>query len=273
MTAATIGPVRLTGLVKSAGFDAPMLEDLHVRAIIHKLLQGFLHGFIQLFVAFFDGDALLGDAFHVTEGFKAVGLRNGIARNRRICVEGIGLARGHGGGGFGLTLIGEHLGLVVGLASLGDVVGVVLLGGAGLHGDLRAAHVGGIELLRIALLHGPGGAGTVITDEVHGLHTFLGDGHGGNAQIVLGSDGRDDGVEHGRDDLRFQAQHLGDGLGHVHVVADRGLAVFGIEFSRSVGKFHAGGQLAVLDGGAFGDQLGQLVILLDAGDVIAGGGV
>ena len=65
-----------------------MLEDLHVRAIIHKLLQGFLHGFIQLFVAFFDGDALLGDAFHVTEGFKAVGLRNGIARNRRIYAAG-----------------------------------------------------------------------------------------------------------------------------------------------------------------------------------------
>ena len=251
-----------------------MLEDLHVRAVIHQLLHGLLHGLVELLVALLDGDALLGHAFNVAERLKlAVGLGDRVAGDRRIGVEHVGLTGGHCGGGFGLTLVGHHFGLLVGLAALGDLVGLVLLDGAGLHCDLRAAHVGGVELLRVALLHGPRGAGAVVAHEVDGLQTLFGDGHGGDAQIVLGADGRDDGVEHGGDDLRLQAQRLGDGLGHVHIVADRGLAVFGVEFGRSIGQFHADGQLAVLDGLRGGGQLGQLVILLDGAHIVTNGGV
>lgn len=57
------------------------------------------------------------------------------------------------------------------------------------------------------------------------------------------------------------------------IVADRRLAVFGVEFGRSIGQFHADGQLAVLDGLRGGGQLGQLVILLDGAHIVTNGGV
>ena len=59
----------------------------------------------------------------------------------------------------------------------------------------------------------------------------------------------------------LQTKRLGDGLGHVDIIADRSLAVFGIEFSRSVRKLHTGGKLAVLHQIAGRNQLGQLVNL------------
>ena len=47
-----------------------MLEDLHVRAVIHQLLHGLLHGLVELLVALLDGDALLDHAFNVAERLK-----------------------------------------------------------------------------------------------------------------------------------------------------------------------------------------------------------
>ena len=251
-----------------------MLEDLHIRAIVHQLLYGLLHGFSKLGVALLDSDALLGHAFDVTQGLKlSVGLGDGITGDRRIGIERIGLARSHCSGRFGLTLVRHHFGLVVGLAAFGDGVGLLFLHGAGLHRDLRATHVGSVELLRIALLHGPRGTRTVVAHEIHGLHTLFGDGHGGDAQIILGANGRNDGVEHGRHDVRLQTKRLGDGLGHVDIIADRSLTVFGIEFSRSVRKLHTGGKLAVLHQIAGRNQLGQLVIFFNSADIVTGGSV
>lgn len=83
-----------------------MLEDLHIRAIVHQLLYGLLHGFSKLGVALLDSDALLGHAFDVTQGLKlSVGLGDGITGDRRIGIERIGLARSHCSGRFGLTLV------------------------------------------------------------------------------------------------------------------------------------------------------------------------
>ena len=59
MKSVEIGRVDLS-LVESAGFHTPMLEDLHIRTIVHQLLYGLLHGFSKLGVALLDSDALLG---------------------------------------------------------------------------------------------------------------------------------------------------------------------------------------------------------------------
>jgi len=69
MRSVEVGRIDLS-LVESAGLDAPMLEDLHVRAVIHQLLHGLLHGLVELLVALLDGDALLGHAFNVAERLK-----------------------------------------------------------------------------------------------------------------------------------------------------------------------------------------------------------
>ena len=46
----------------------------------------------------------------------------------------------------------------------------------GLHGHLLAAQIGRVDLVRVALLHGPCGAGVEVADEVDRLEAFLGDG-------------------------------------------------------------------------------------------------
>ena len=43
------------GFVDRSVLHAPMLEDLHIRAIVHQLLYGLLHGFSKLGVALLDG--------------------------------------------------------------------------------------------------------------------------------------------------------------------------------------------------------------------------
>ena len=91
------------GLVQCAGFDAPVLEDLGVGAVVHKLLHGLLHGFGGLGIALFDGDGVrhfievLAELFQLT-----IGLGNGVADNRGIGEEDVGLAGHHSGGGVGL---------------------------------------------------------------------------------------------------------------------------------------------------------------------------
>ena len=69
MKSVEIGRVDLS-LVESAGFHTPMLEDLHIRTIVHQLLYGLLHGFSKLGVALLDSDTLLGHTFDVAQGFK-----------------------------------------------------------------------------------------------------------------------------------------------------------------------------------------------------------
>ena len=172
-----------------------MLQDLHVCAVVHKLLHGLLHGLGGLVVVLRDGDALLDRALVLAERLKlAVGLGNRITRDRGIRIEDIGFAGHHIGCRIGLQLAGEHLDglLAVGLALLGRLVGVLLLDRTGLHCDLLAAQVRGIDLLRVALLDHPCGASLVVADEVDRVHTLLGDGQRGDAKIVLATDRRDD---------------------------------------------------------------------------------
>ena len=80
--------------------DTPILKDLQIRTVVDELLHGLLYGLIHLAVAFFDDDAFRSDAFDLAQHFQlSIGLRDGIARNRRIGIEHVGLAgdnvRGH----------------------------------------------------------------------------------------------------------------------------------------------------------------------------------
>ena len=102
----------------------------------------------------------------------------------------------------------------------------------------------------------------------YGLHALLGHGERGDAKVVLGAHGRNDGVEGGGDGFSLQAEYGGDGLGQVDVEANRGLAVFGQEFGRSVRGIGADGQRAVA-GHGIRQQCGDLVVLLDVAGVEA----
>ena len=71
--------------------------------------------------------------------------------------------------------------------------------------------------------------------------------------------------------MGVQTEHLAQRVGQVDIITDRGLAVFLEEFRRSVRELHTDGELAVL-GHRIGQHGGDGRILLDAGDIIAGGG-
>ena len=250
-----------------------MLEDLHVGAVIHELLQGGLHGLGSVGIALLDGHGLLGHADILAKGLQRIlGLRDGVAGDRRVRIEHVGLAGGHVGGHIGLQLVGQDLDvlLAVGLALLLGLVDFLFLGGAGLHRDLESAQAGGIHLIRIVLLDDPRGAGLEHAHEVDGLHTLLGDGEGGDADVILGPDGWNDRIEVGGLRIRFQAEDVGQRLGDVHIEADGGLAVFGKEFRRSVRSVHADGQLTVLRH-RIRQHCGDVVVLLHAGDIVTGG--
>ena len=56
-----------------------MLEDLHIRAVIHELLQCGLHRLGYIGIALLDGHCLLGHADILAKGFqRAFGLRHGL---------------------------------------------------------------------------------------------------------------------------------------------------------------------------------------------------
>ena len=57
------------GFVDRSVLHAPMLEDLHIRAIIHELLQCGLHRLGGIGIALFDCHGLLGHADILAEGF------------------------------------------------------------------------------------------------------------------------------------------------------------------------------------------------------------
>ena len=138
----------------------------------------------------------------------------------------------------------------------------IFLHGAGLDADGLAADVIQGEVLRVALLYGPGGAGVEVADHVDGAEAFLVDGEGGDAEVVLRAQRGQDAGEFGRLDLYLQAQRGADRLGDVDVVADGGLAVRAEEFGRRIGGVRSDSK------GAFGlDRRGyhgrQRVVLLD----------
>ena len=163
-------------------------------------------------------------------------MRDGIARNRRIGIEHVGLAGDNVRGHIGLQLAGDHFKLIlaVGLALLGHLVRFGLLHGCSLHGHLLATQIGHVDLVRIALLHGPCRSGIEMAYEINRFQTFLGHGERRNADIVLGSDRWNDRIEIRGFRIRFKAEHLRQSLGDVDIEADRGLAVLRKEFGGSV---------------------------------------
>ena len=67
------------------------------------------------------------------------------------------------------------------------------------------------NFFRVALLHGPRGAGAVMAHEVDGLQTLFGDGHGGDAQMRAQSRWTGTMVSNMENPIfRLQAQRLGD---------------------------------------------------------------
>ena len=251
-----------------------MLEDLGVGAVVHELLHGLLHGFGGLGIALLDGDGVrhfievLAELFQLT-----IGLGDGVADNRGIGEEDVGLAGHHSGGGVGLLLGGldGDVFLAVRLALLGGLVDGLFLDGAGLDGNVQTAQVVLVDVLGVACGHCIAHACGEVGDEVDGFHALLGDGEGGDAQIVLGADGRNDRIEVGGDDFGLETEDVAHGAGEIHVVADLGLAVGVEEFGRGVGGVGADGELAVL-GHGFRQQCGDGVILLHGADIVAGDG-
>lgn len=95
---------------------------------------------------------------------------------------------------------------------------------AGLDGNVQTAQVVLIDVLGVACGHCIAHACGEVGDEVDGFHALLGDGEGGDAQIVLGADGRNDRIEVGGDDFGIETEDVAHGAGKIHVVADLGLA-------------------------------------------------
>lgn len=173
--------------------------------------------------------------------------------------------RGH----IGLQLAGDHFKLIlaVGLALLGYLVRFGLLHGGGLHGHLLAAQIGRVDLVRIALLHGPCRSGIKMAYEINRFQTFLGYGERRNADIVLGSDRWNDRIEIRGFRIRLKAEHLRQSLGDIDIEADRGLAVLRKEFGGSIRRVHADGELAVLRH-IIGQQFGDVIVFLHRRNVI-----
>ena len=175
-------------------------------------------------------------------------MRDGIAGDRRIGIEYVGLTRRHVRGHIGLQLIRQnlHFGLAVSLALFGGRVDFLFLRGARLHRNLQAAQVGSIDLVRIALFHHPRGTGLEHAHEIDGFHTLGRDGERRNADIILGADRRNDRIEVRRLRYGLKTEHIGERLCDIDIETDRGLAVLRKEFGRSVRRVHADGELAVL---------------------------
>ena len=167
----------------------------------------------------------------------AFGEGDGEADDGRVREGGVVLAADDLHGHVGLQVEGHNLDLFFARvnAVLGELFGVIVLEGAVLDADGRAAGVIRIEALRVALGNRVGGADLDVGDEVGGLFALGGDGEGGGADVELGAEGGQDRVEdRGLSGAFLQAHRLGKGFNDVDVIADGGLAVFGEVFTGSV---------------------------------------
>ena len=103
--------------------------------------------------------------------------------------------------------------------------------------------------------------------EINRFQTFLGHGERRNANIVLGSDRRNDRIEIRGFRIRFKAEHLRQCLGDIDIETDRSLAVLRKEFGGSVRRIHADGELAVLRH-IVRQQFGDVIVFLHRRNVI-----
>ena len=151
---------------------------------------------------------------------------------------------------------------------LGHLVRFGLLHGCSLHGHLLAAQIGHVDLVRIALLHGPCRSGIEMAYEINRFQTFFGHGERRNADIVLGTDRRNDRIEVRRLRHGLKTEHIGERLRDIDIETNRGLAVLRKEFGGSVRRVHTDGELAVLRH-IVGQQFGNVIVFLHRRNVIS----
>ncbi len=189
----------------------------------------------------------------------AAGLLDGVQADGRVCEHRGGLAGDDVGRDLRLVLLddlGDRLlaGVGAGLGLGGEVID---LDGALLDADVQAAGVVGVDLVRVAGLGHPLGAGVEVAHHVDLLLTVGVDGEAGDPDVELaGGDAEDDGVEAGRLPLGLEPELGGNGVEEVDVHALDGLAVGPEELVGGVGGVDADGDgaLALERGGELGDE-------------------